>query len=239
MSFISSLLKINSHRPFPLPERSWKYYQEWDDTVFLHYKVPKEIVLNLLPRGLLLDTYLDEAWVSVVAFTVRNMRLKLLPPLPYLSDFHEINLRTYVVKGGVPGIYFITIEASKWGSVFMANNFAGLKYKKARIKKKYGEYSLSKSKEENCLNIKYCILSDLKEKSELDKWLTERYCAYEVINSKLYRFNIHHKPWPLKKMKLKKLAVEYPKALLKNLQPNLVHFATHQAVLLWGREITS
>jgi hypothetical protein len=237
MSETSSLLEINSHRPFPLPEKSWKYYQEWNDTIFLHYKVPQEIVWDLLPPGLLLDTYMGEAWVSVVAFTVKNMRLKFLPPLPYLSNFHEINLRTYVVKDGIPGIYFITIEASKTGSVLMAKNFVGLKYKKAKINKEYGRYSLSESKEENCLDLKYCALQSLKGKTELEKWLTERYCAYEVIKKTMYRFNIHHKEWPLKKMKSRKLNLEYTKAGLgEDAKPAFMHYSAHQKVLLWGRE---
>lgn len=237
MSFASSLLKINAHRPFPLPQRTWKYYQEWDDTIFLHYRVPQELVWELLPQGLSLDIHRGEAWVSVVAFSVKNMCLKFLPPLPYISDFHEINLRTYVVKDGIPGIYFITIEASKTISVFLAKNFVGLKYIKGKIKKKHNRYSLRRSKEGNYLNIKYCSLQSVKEKNELEKWLTERYCAYEMINKKLYRFNIHHKAWPLKVMKLRKLKLLFQKnELVIDAQPDLQHYSPHQKVLLWGRE---
>lgn len=238
MSFTTQLLKINTHRPFALPQKSWKYYQEWDDTIFMHYKVPQNLIWDLLPKGVLLDIYQGEAWVSVVSFSVKNMRLKFLPPLPYISDFHEINLRTYVIKDGIPGIYFITIEASKAMSVFLARNFVGLKYIKGKIKKKHNRYSLRKSKEGNYLNIKYCSLQKIKKKNEFEKWLTERYCAYEMLNNKLYRFHIHHKAWPLKIMKLRKLKLHFQKKeLVINKQPDLQHYSPHQKVLLWGREM--
>lgn len=238
MTYTSKLLKINVHRPFPLPERSWKYYQQWDSTFFLHYKIPQEVLWELLPKGLLLDTYQGQAWASVVGFTIKNMRLKFLPPLPYLSDFHEINLRTYVVRDGIPGIYFITIEAGKFINALISRELTGLKYKPAKIKKKSNYCSLTKSREGNLLNLKYLSLYSISEKTELDKWLTERYCAYEEIKGTMYRFNIHHLEWPLKKLKLRKLQMKYVQKNLNiiNQKPDLHHFSGSQKVLLWGRE---
>ena len=72
----------------------------------------------------------------------------------------------------------------------------------------------------------------------MDKWLTERYCAYEVINGQMYRFNIHHQPWPLKKLKIRGLKVRYHQQRLhiEDYGPDLQHFSPMQKVLLWGRE---
>lgn len=238
MSTIPEIKNTLSHRPFPLPERSWKYYQEWEDTIFLHYKVPQQLLSGLVPKELSLDNFEGEAWVSIVAFTVKNMRLKYLPPLPYLSEFNEINLRTYVVNNGIPGIYFLTIETEKISSVLLANTLIGLDYKKARVKRSINRYMVSESAEENQLSIKYLSLPELHDKTELDKWLTERYCAYELINGQMYKFNIHHKPWPLKDIKLRKLDICYRKDgfIIKDIKPDLQHFSSKQEVLLWGRE---
>jgi len=238
MTYTSTLLNLKSHRPFQLPKPSWKYYQEWHATYFLHYKIPQEFLWELLPQGLLLDTYQGQAWASVVGFTVKNLRMKYLPPLPYLSDFQEVNLRTYVIKDGVPGIYFITIEASKILSALMARKLVGLKYNNAKIKRKHNRCVLTRSEEGNLLNLKYLPLQNISDKSDLDKWLTERYCAYEAINKKLYRFNIHHKAWSLKKMKLRKVELNFVQGNLwiNNVQPDLQHYSAEQRVLLWGRE---
>lgn len=46
------------------------YYQEWNDTLFLHYKVPLEVVRKLVPKGLDIDMYEGDVWVSLVAFTM-------------------------------------------------------------------------------------------------------------------------------------------------------------------------
>jgi len=233
----SALLNCKSHRPFSYPGRTWKYYQEWDETLFLHWKVPAELLWELLPPGLLLDTIHGEAWVSVVAFTVKDMRFRYLPPLPYVSDFNEVNLRTYVIRDGIPGIYFLTVEAGKKLSVTMARLFVGIKYQKARIKRGSHSYSLSRSNEGNMLKTKYVWLENISEKSNVDKWLTERYCAYELIHNHMYRFNIHHKPWPLKKLKLRRLNISYYKGPLEITErPHLQHYAPQQKVLLWGRE---
>jgi uncharacterized protein YqjF (DUF2071 family) len=234
----AAILHSTAHRPIPLPQRSWKYYQEWADTVFLHYKVPAQALQELLPYGLEPDVLDGQAWVSIVAFTVKNMRLKFLPPMPYASDFHEVNLRTYVVRNGVPGIYFITIETNKLLTALFANAFIGLNYKKALLNRRRGSYTLRKSNENNQLAVKYITLTDVREKSIEDKWLTERYCAYEEINGQMYRFNIHHKPWPLKKIKLRQLKVQYQKQqfVLFSQKPDKAHFAHSQEVLLWGRE---
>ena len=33
---MNQLLKNSNHRPWPLPEVGWKYYQEWNNALFLH-----------------------------------------------------------------------------------------------------------------------------------------------------------------------------------------------------------
>lgn len=237
MSISSALLNCVSHRPFPLPEKPWKYYQEWDDTLFLHYKVPVDEIQSLLPAGLLADVYEGQAWVSIVAFTVKKMRLRYLPPLPYLSNFHEINLRTYAVYNGIPGIYFFTVETNKLPTAILAHLLTGIPYKKALLKRKGNRYTLRKSSYGNRLAAKYLYLADIKGKTGADKWLTERYCAYQEVNGSLYRYNIHHKEWPLKTMKLKRIKTNfvYNGLHITVQKAEIVHFAKNQRVLLWGR----
>ncbi len=36
------ILNITHHRPWNLPLKRWKYYQEWNDALFLHWKVELE-----------------------------------------------------------------------------------------------------------------------------------------------------------------------------------------------------
>jgi uncharacterized protein YqjF (DUF2071 family) len=118
----------------------------------------------------------------------------------------------------------------------MARTFIGLHYK-AKVKRRPCRYTLRKSREGNLFDAKCLTLGDLTDKSELDWWLTERYCAYQIINGDMYRFNIHHKAWPLKKIKIKNIKINFSRNNFEiTTKPDLQHFAHTQKVLLWGRE---
>jgi uncharacterized protein YqjF (DUF2071 family) len=105
MTFIQRILKLNDHRPYPMPRRPWKYYQEWHDVLFAHWKVPLKPLRELVPQGLDIDLFEGEAWVSLVAFEVKKLRPHFIPSFPPISDFLEINMRTYVTRHGKSGIY--------------------------------------------------------------------------------------------------------------------------------------
>ncbi len=68
----------------------------WESLLFLHWRVDSEEVQKTLPRGLIVDTFNGEAWLGIVPFFMRNVRLVGLPVLPWFSHFQELNVRTYV-----------------------------------------------------------------------------------------------------------------------------------------------
>lgn len=76
----------------------------------------------------------------------------------------------------------------------------------------------------------------LTEKTELDKWLTERYCLYVDIKETFYRYDIHHKEWKIKNVELKKLNLKYG---IKNLnltnKPDLTHYSDGVKVVAWKK----
>ena len=57
-------------------------HQRWSRLIFLHWRVRPEHVRPLIPLPLELDTFDQEAWVGLVAFTVTRMRPALIPPIP-------------------------------------------------------------------------------------------------------------------------------------------------------------
>ncbi len=108
----SAALEHIEHRPWPLPQSSWIMGQTWEDLLFAHWRAPADQLRALLPGGLELDLYEDEAWIGVVPFRVSGLRARGLPPLPFVSSFVELNTRTYVTAGGKPGIWFFSLDAS-------------------------------------------------------------------------------------------------------------------------------
>lgn len=103
--------------------------QQWRELLFLHWPVPIEELRPLLPPQLSLDTFDGQAYIGLVPFTMRNVRPTLLPPFPPLSNFHEINVRTYVhYQGREPGVWFFSLDAANAIAVRIARAWFALPY---------------------------------------------------------------------------------------------------------------
>src|SRR5437867_5100192 len=122
------LLNQTSHRPWPLPSRPWVTTMRWHDLLFLHWPVRPEIIRPLIPNGLELDTFDGAAWIGVVPFRMTGVRLRWLPPLPGISAFPELNVRTYVRVRDRPGVYFFSLDAGSRTAVAMARAWFHLPY---------------------------------------------------------------------------------------------------------------
>ncbi len=236
---IADLLQQVSHRPWLLPKGPWSYYQEWNRALFLHWKVPVSALRSLIPAGLEPDTFEGEAWVSLVAFTMERIRPAYLPAVSFLSDFHEINLRTYVTRNGKPGVYFLNIEAARSLSVVVARALSGLPYGKAHMKRMEQsglDHYVSDNREKAFrFEAAYLTGEPVTEKSPLDLWLTERYCLYVKHRGRLRCYDIHHKPWDLKAVEVSRLNTGYAvgSIQLAERQPDLVHYSEGVQVLAW------
>ncbi len=71
--------------------------QVWRDLLFAHWPIPPDALRLLIPPGLTLDTFDGQAWLGIVPFRMSGIRPRLLPALPWLSAFPELNARTYIV----------------------------------------------------------------------------------------------------------------------------------------------
>jgi uncharacterized protein YqjF (DUF2071 family) len=75
------------------------------------WPVEPAVVGEHLPAGLAVDTYDDQAWLSVVPFTYVDLRPTWAPPGLGMR-VHQVNLRTYVTHDGDPGTYFLSLDAA-------------------------------------------------------------------------------------------------------------------------------
>ncbi len=185
-------------------------YQSWGKLLFMHWPIPVEALRPLIPEPLAIDTYNGEAWIGVIPFTIWDARPIFVPPLPWLSDFHEINVRTYVHLNGVPGVWFFSLDANSLVAVMAARTFFRLPYYNARISlEQQDETIIYASSREGAktpaeFNAVWTMGADLPqaEPDSLDFFLTERYCLYAGDEDKLYRCRIFHQPWPLREASL-------------------------------------
>lgn len=238
---MDNLIQSISHRPWALPKGQWRYYQEWNNALFLHWKVDAGELTKLIPVGISLDTYDGESWISLVAFTMKKIRPKILPSVSFVSNFHEINVRTYLIQDNKQGVYFLNIEAQKQTSSFVAKLLSGLPYEKATIerqqKNEIQQYIASNKDKGFHLDVTFKVGYKITDQSELDNWLTERYCLYLDKNDKLYRYEIHHKPWELYHVEISDLTTNYKVGNISlNKKPDLTHYSDGVKVVAWQRK---
>jgi uncharacterized protein len=69
---------------------------EWRDLVMLNYEVDGRLLHDYVPRGTVLDSFAEKTYVSLVGFQFRRTRLFGSLPIPFHTDFEEVNLRFYV-----------------------------------------------------------------------------------------------------------------------------------------------
>jgi uncharacterized protein YqjF (DUF2071 family) len=236
MLSIARILATTTHRPWPLPAGAWRYYQEWNQALFLHWKVPMELLAPLVPSALQVDTCAGEAWVSLVAFTMQRIRPRFLPAWAPVSDFHEINLRTYVVKDGKAGVYFLNIEAQKRVSAYISRLLSGLPYERASMSRSQQRYRSENARKGFHLDVEFNIGVDVTSKSELDTWLTERYCLYLEQAGTVHRYDIQHAPWQLRHVDVSLHHLHYQVGqLVFDAKPDLAHYSAGVQVLAWGQ----
>jgi uncharacterized protein len=113
-------LRETAHRPWPLPTAPWLMGQTWYDLLFAHWAIAPEVLRPLVPQPLELDVRDGQAWLGVTPFRVGGLRARGTPPLPRLSHFPELNVRTYAIYGGRPGIYFFSLDAARVAAVIAA-----------------------------------------------------------------------------------------------------------------------
>jgi uncharacterized protein YqjF (DUF2071 family) len=87
--------------------------QQWRDLAYIHWRFEPAAVKELLPPGLEVDTFDGSAWVGLIPFSMRGITVPHMPPVPYFGSFPEINVRTYVRREGVPGVWFFSLDVNR------------------------------------------------------------------------------------------------------------------------------
>jgi uncharacterized protein len=175
-------------------------HQTWETLLFLHWRVPAAALRPHVPARLAIDTFNGSAWIALTPFMVTRSRPMLLPPIPFVSDFGEINVRTYVHLDGVPGVWFFSLDADSALAVAAARAFFALPYHQASITLERRESAVSYSATRRGpgplarFEATWAIGAALPEAKpgSLEFFLVERYCLYAARDGKLFRSRIHH-----------------------------------------------
>jgi uncharacterized protein len=199
----ATVTDVTQHRPWPLPDGPWLMAQSWVDLAFLHWRVDAETLRRQLPESVELDTFDGSAWLGIVPFRIADLRLRGLLPVPGLSSFPELNVRTFVMRDATPGLWFFTLDASSILAVEAAKRFFHLPYRRARMScERVGEFvHYESARADASFSGRYHADGAFfnAEPGTLEEFLVERYCFYTENGGRLYRCEIHHPPWELQR----------------------------------------
>jgi uncharacterized protein len=219
--------------------------QIWHELLFAHWPIEPDKLRPLIPSILPLDTYEGQCWVGIVPFHMSYVRPRLTPPVPKLSSFVELNVRTYVTLHGIPGVYFFSLDASNPIAVAIARAMFHLPYFNAIMRSERVEDTIHyysrrthRGVPSSEFRATYRPIAPITfaQPGSLAQWLTERYCLYTVsLDDRVYRGDIHHIQWPLQSAELE--VTSDTMAIMHGIHlpdiPPLLHYAERLEVLIW------
>ncbi len=176
----------------------------WRQLTFLHWPYEPETIQRHLPPGLKVDTFDGRAWIGLIPF-----HLQVFTGRGRLgTTFPEANVRTYVVgPDGTPGIWFLSLDASRFDAVLAARATHSVPYHWARMNATadeaealYTSARIRRRGHDATLHARIGIGRPIpsEQATDLDKFTTARFCFYALRGGRLMRAWVEHDPWRLR-----------------------------------------
>ena len=197
------------------PDATVVMHQNWHHLLFLHWEVPAEELQKLIPPELTIDTHEGKAYVGLIPFTMTGVRPILTPPLPWISSFHEVNVRTYVhLRGRDPGVWFFSLDASSSIAVAAARAAYKLPYFHSAIDFFASNEAITtidfvshrddpSGNGPANLRTRYRPMEGIVTHASpgtIEHFLVERYILYTTDEDhRLHRARVHHQPYPVQR----------------------------------------
>lgn len=204
--------------PSQRPPTAAAGYHTWSDLLFIHWRVPVSVLRPWLPAELTIDTYDGSAWLGLVPFRMFGVRPWWSCSVWGISDFPETNVRTYVhFQGRDPGVWFFSLDAAKLLAVSLARYGWGLNYHWARMSVQRDGSRIAYRSRRVTSGVRCDVDAEIGEgfangraqgdtmvarPGSLEHFLVERYLLYARRYGKLYRGQVHHRPYPLRSAQL-------------------------------------
>jgi uncharacterized protein YqjF (DUF2071 family) len=252
LHFRMRIPRDHPNRPWPVPDRPWAMRMNWHELLFMHWPVPAKALRPHVPRALDIDTFDRFAWIGVVPFRMTGVRPRFVPPVPGMSAFPELNVRTYVTPaatGKKPGVWFFSLDATNPLAVRAARWMYYLPYFDASISCAangsvntptihYSSRRSHKGAPPAELDMEYRPAGDVfrAKPGTLDYFLTERYCLYSANRrEELFRCEVAHDAWPLQPAKATVQRNTMTRQLDFDPPPEspLLHYADFLEVVAW------
>ncbi|HXI13295.1 MAG TPA: DUF2071 domain-containing protein [Thermoanaerobaculia bacterium] len=228
-------------------------FQNWKHLLFLHWEIPFDEIREKVPRSLDIDLFEGKAYIGLIPFTLSGVRLAMTPAIPGISSFHEVNIRTYVShKGGNPGVWFFSLDASSILAVEAARLLYHLPYYPSEIdfhgpSDQAGLCRFNSSRtlggDAAVCRVSYAPDGPAAPASPgtIDHFVTERYILYTEHNHVLRRARVHHHPYMLQRASVSSLeeTLVWASGLKRPEVPVTRHYSAGVNVKIYGPEIVA
>lgn len=191
--------------------------QRWSGLLFLHWPLDPALVAARLPPGLHVDTFRGSAWLGVVPFFMDRIRPTGFPPVPWLSWFMELNVRTYVYDDhGNAGVWFFSLDCNQPLAVELARRRFHLPYQHAIMRSETKDrrvFYQSRRKCDGAVDARYEYESPESTKpaelGSLEWFLVERYLLFAANPAgQIFTGRVHHAPYEIAKYGCEKFSTE-------------------------------
>jgi uncharacterized protein len=173
---------------------------DWLSLGMVHLELPPNELQAGVPFEL--DLFDGNAIVSLVFFTMRDMRLARAPALvnKLFYPFREqrfLNVRTYVRHRGEPGIHFIAEWISNAVCVHLGPLLYSLPYRRGRHEFADNTFCVTDhpTRTSFACDFRFKEPFGLCERGSRDEFVFERYAAFNSHRWSAKSFHVSHAPW--------------------------------------------
>jgi len=191
----------------PRPEKIF-LSAEWRDLLMLNYEADPAVLQKYVPAGAELDSIAGKTYVSLVGFRFCRTKLFGTIPIPFHTEFEEINLRFYVRRsvGGETrrGVVFISEIVPKRAIALTARRFYGENYVRRQMahrvltknSKMEAEYSWGTGNQMCKVQAQANGSPSLPAEGSLEQFITEHYWGYSrQTDGSTVEYHVSHVPW--------------------------------------------
>jgi len=181
---------------------------EWRDLLMLNYEVDPASLRKYLPAGTELDSFARKTYASLVGFRFCRTKLLGVLPIPFHTEFEEINLRFYVKRREGNeirrGVVFIAEIVPKRAIALTARWFYGENYvcrpmAHHVLSKDSGmetEYSWGRGNQTCRLHAQGSGIPSLPVEASFEQFITEHYWGYSrQPDGGTVEYHVSHVPW--------------------------------------------
>lgn len=184
---------------------------DWRVLTAIHWRVDPAVVARRLPDGLRVDTFDGSAWVGLIPFQMRDVRLAVMPRgVPWIGTFPETNIRTYVIgPEGRRGVWFDSLDITRAGAVTVARlgyripyHWSSMALHRTGNAFTYRATRRWQGDARSFVRVRVGDRVPPDAVSDLDHWLTARWCFFADGPAGILRADVHHERWSMHRAEL-------------------------------------